>query len=140
MRGALQLGVGGAFGLVLSRSGAASFDAMAEMFRLQDFHLFGVAIVTTALTASGFWLLKRSAAPRVSAIVWPTRHLHKGSVIGAAVFGIGWAVSGMCPGTALVALGHGHLVALATVAGIVLGAFVFRFVNARWLQWPTGGC
>jgi len=51
-----------------------------------------------------------------------------------------WAVSGACPGTALVQLGEGHLVALSTVVGIIIGAALHPLVNRRGLGWPSQSC
>jgi uncharacterized membrane protein YedE/YeeE len=46
------------------------------------------------------------------------------TVIGAAMFGIGWGLSGVCPGPAIAALGTGNLDILWALGGIVLGALV----------------
>jgi len=119
-----QLAFGCVFGIVLTRTGASDFDAMVRMFRFEDAHLFALAGVTTAAAALGLWALLRSrwgAGVRVVA-----RRVHPGSIPGGVAFGIGWGLSGSCPGTALAQLGSGHLVAGFTVAGVVLGNLLFE--------------
>ena len=133
----MHLGFGTAFGFVLARNGAADFDAMLEMFLFRDFHLFGLAMVSTVLVALGLAAVRRSRGERVR---WTPRPIHRGSVLGAVVFGVGWSVSGACPGTALVQLGEGHLIALATVAGIFAGNALYRPLNDRVLGLPPQSC
>jgi len=142
MRAFLHLALGTLFGVALVRSGSADFDAMREMFLFRDFHLFGVALVTTTVAALAFAVARRRPWRSVSGapIRWTPRPVHAGSVAGAVIFGLGWAVSGACPGTALAQVGEGHLVSLAIVAGIVLGNVLFEVANARYLHVEVAGC
>lgn len=121
------------FGVVLSRSGVTDYDASAAMFRLADFHLFGVigaAIVTAAL---GLWTLRRAGNRTVTGAPLELRRKpwHSGAIWGGLVFGMGWALSGACPGTALVQVGEGKLIALVTVAGIFGGTYLFGWIRSR---------
>jgi hypothetical protein len=127
----VQLGSGAAFGAALTRSGAADFDAMERMFLFQEAHLFALGGVTTLVAVVGLALVVRS---RLSAGVRSaTRPIHRGSVPGGVLFGLGWGLSGTCPGTAIAQLGSGHLVAAFTIAGILLGNWLFeRFLSGRF--------
>jgi uncharacterized membrane protein YedE/YeeE len=127
----VQLGLGALFGAALGRSGAADFDAMVRMFRFEEAHLFLVAIVTTSSAAIGLFALLRSRfGEGVRAVA---RQIHPGSVPGGVLFGVGWGLSGSCPGTVLVQLGSGHLIAGLTLAGILLGNWLFeRFAVGRF--------
>jgi uncharacterized membrane protein YedE/YeeE len=139
VRGALlQLGFGGLFGAVLARNGAADFDTMERMFLFEDSHLFAVAAVSTASAALGLFLLRRS--PWFSGVRTPVRPLQRGSVLGGLVFGVGWGVSGTCPGTALAQLGSGHLVALITIFGIVTGTWLYSKMGLSRFGFPRDGC
>jgi uncharacterized membrane protein YedE/YeeE len=53
-----------------------------------------------------------------------TRTLSRNTIIGAAVFGVGWGLSGQCPGSALSSLGVGNLPVLLGIAAMFLGAYV----------------
>lgn len=53
--------------------------------------------------------------------------IDKPLLLGAAIFGIGWGMSGYCPGPAVASLGFGTLEALVMVASIYAGFFAERF-------------
>ena len=142
MRGAwLYALFGTAFGWVLSRSGAADYDMVQRMFLFQSFQLYGIIGCAVAVTAPGLRLLKRvgrtaSGEPlRVAA-----KPRHPGNVVGGALFGIGWSITGMCPGPILVNLGEGKLYALGALAGALVGAGLFGTLYQRLrapLRLPT---
>ncbi len=139
MRGALvQLGLGGLFGAALARSGAADFDAMQRMFLFEDAHLLLLAAATTATAALGLFLLRRS--PWAAGVRMPRRAVQRGSVLGGVIFGLGWAISGTCPGTALVQLGSGHVVALATITGMLLANRLYPALRLERFGAPRDGC
>jgi uncharacterized membrane protein YedE/YeeE len=52
------------------------------------------------------------------------RTLNKRTVIGAIIFGVGWGISGLCPGSAMASLGIGNLPVLIGIAGMFLGAYI----------------
>jgi putative Ca2+/H+ antiporter (TMEM165/GDT1 family) len=49
-------------------------------------------------------------------------------------------VTGVCPAVAFVQLGEGKALALMTIAGVVLGNYLYSVVHERWFRWPTSGC
>ncbi len=118
--------LGTLFGLVLSRSGAADYNFIQGMFLLTNFQLYGIIGAAVAVTAPGLYLLKRygrtlSGAP----ISIELKPLHRGNVTGGILFGIGWSITGMCPGPILVNIGEGKIYALAALAGALVGAAIF---------------
>lgn len=134
------LGFGVLFGFVLSRAGATSYDAIRGMFLFTDLHLFGVIGTAVAATGLAFRLIQRRR--RVSAggepLVMTKKPMTRGLVLGALLFGAGWAVTGSCPGTVLAQLGEGKLLAIATFVGILVGAFAGEKWTARSLR-PAAG-
>ena len=56
---------------------------------------------------------------------------HKGFIIGGILFGIGWAITGACPGPIFAQIGAGEYPALATLAGGVLGAFLYHSSKSK---------
>jgi uncharacterized membrane protein YedE/YeeE len=123
---------GTAFGFVLSRSGAADYDFVQGMFLLESFQLYGIIGTAVAVTAPGLWLLKRAGR---TATGQPLRVApkprHPGNVLGGVLFGIGWSITGMCPGPILVNLGEGKLYALGALAGVLVGAGFFGVLYQR---------
>lgn len=132
----LYAAFGIAFGFVLSRSGAADYDTVQGMFLFERFQLYGIIGVAVALTAPGLWLLRHhgrtlGGAPlRVS-----PKPRHPGNVVGGVLFGIGWSITGMCPGPILVNVGEGKLYALAALAGALAGAALFSVLYERFVPW-----
>lgn len=112
------------FGFVLNRVGATEFDAIFDMFALRNLHLAGVMAVAIALLALAFRWLRAGARRTLQGepIALVPKPMTPGLVWGALLFGVGWALSGACPGTALAQVGEGKLAALATVAGIFVSS------------------
>ncbi|BDG01196.1 DUF6691 family protein [Anaeromyxobacter oryzae] len=129
----LKLGVVGlALGAVLSGAGFSDFGQLHRMFTFTDVRLllaFGGAVV---LAAIGFRIHCRNAG-------MPRRPLRRGTVPGALLFGIGWAISGGCPGAILAQLGEGKAIALLTLGGILVGAAIGNRLKAL-LRWDSGSC
>jgi uncharacterized protein len=127
----VQLVLGACFGVALLQTGAADFDAMVRMFAFEEAQLFALAGATTLVAALGLWLLSRSSLS--SGVRMLSRTLHRGSVPGGVLFGLGWGLSGSCPGTVLAQLGSGRVIAAITLCGILLGNWLFeRFVAGRY--------
>ncbi len=127
--------VGVAFGFVLSRMGFASWDEVNAMFSFRDPRLllsFGVAVGALAVAWA---VIARLSRPR-----WAPRSIHRGTLAGGALFGVGWALSGACPSIALVQLGEGQIGALITLAGIFAGNWIYAIVHARYFRWVVRSC
>ena len=128
---ALLLGI--AFGVFFQRGGLADFDVITGQLLLEDFTV--VKIMFTAIVV-GMLLVYGSRA-----LGWVRLHPKPGSVgsslVGGLIFGVAFALLGLCPGTAAGAIGQGSLDALVGgVPGILLGAWLY----ATWypkLQKPV---
>jgi uncharacterized membrane protein YedE/YeeE len=90
--------------------------------------VIGVAIVSAG---ASLLLLRRPGARTLTgeSLRLVGKPFASGLFLGGIVFGVGWALSGACPGTALAQLGEGKLYALATIAGITLGTWIFLRVG-----------
>ena len=120
------------FGFALSRSGAADYDFVQGMFLLENPQLYGIIGAGVAVTAPGLMLLRKygkTAAGEPLQI--PTKPLHRGNWLGGSLFGVGWAMTGMCPGPVLVNLGEGTLYALPAFIGVLIGAWLLGFVYPK---------
>jgi uncharacterized membrane protein YedE/YeeE len=137
------LGFGVLFGYFLSKAGATDYDTVINMFRPGDVHidktpggfafhldslrLYGVIGMAIAVIALGFFLLDNSQKPTRSGkrLDWEPLSWDLDRLIGAFIFGAGWALTGTCPGTSLAQIGEGKLVAIFTVIGIVAGVWAY---------------
>jgi uncharacterized membrane protein YedE/YeeE len=118
----LYVVLGTLFGFVLSRSGAADYDFIQGMFLFTNFQLYGIIGTAVVLTAPGLWLIQRSGrtiSGRPCSV--ETKPIHRGTVVGGLLFGVGWSMAGMCPGPILVNIGEGKLYAIAALAGALTG-------------------
>ena len=131
----LVLGV--LFGFSLSRIGFSSWDEVHRMFVFADLRLvltFGVAVMLLAIA----YPFMHGHFPQLVPVT--SRPIHKGTVLGGLLFGVGWALCGACPSIVLVQLGEGQLGALVTLGGIVTGNYAYAVVRERYLHWDTKSC
>ena len=132
---------GTVFGWVLSRSGAADYDMVQGMFLFTSFQLYGIIGTAVAVTAPGLWWLERHARTAAGApLSVKPKPRHPGNVVGGVLFGVGWSITGMCPGPIFVNVGEGKLYALGALAGALVGAALFGLVYERlprWLRLPA---
>src|SRR5262245_30138335 len=129
----LYLAFGTAFGFALSRARASDYDTIVAMFRGRDLHLAGVMMVAIATGALGLTLVRRRAG---RSLTGEPLELHpkpfKSAVVPAGLlFGAGWAVTGTCPGTALVQLGELKTYAVFTLLGILAGTYGYARATTR---------
>ena len=124
-------GYGVLLGYVLSWMGFADYEEVQGMLSLQDARLW-LAFALSVVIAGAVFRYDHRAAPR--------RGLHPGLVPGAVVFGVGWAMTGVCPGSALTQLGEGQLPAVLSVSGIFVGAWLYGIVHGRFFRWDPGSC
>lgn len=124
---------GTAFGFLLSRAGATTFDFYAKLFLLRDFQLLWVIATAAVVGATGVLLFKRLRARSLDGqpLSYDGKPMRRGLVIGALLFGIGWGLSGSCPGTAPAMLGEGKLLAGFTMLGILLGTYLYGRLHDR---------
>jgi uncharacterized protein len=114
------------FGLGLSVSQMIRPEVVLSFLLQKDFGLLLVLGGAVAVTMTGYQLLPRLMAKPVLEATFG-RHsakLDKPTLIGAALFGIGWGISGVCPGPALAAIGTGDWSLLVAVGAMFAGAYV----------------
>lgn len=120
----LALPIGFAFGWFLERGGLGNAKKLAGQFYLTDLTVFKVmfsAIVTAALGV--FWLSRIGWLDLGKVAVPPTYLLPQ--LAGGLVFGAGFVIGGLCPGTSCVAAATGRRDGLALIAGMLVGVWVF---------------
>lgn len=132
MKNLKYLFIGMLFGIILVKSEVISWFRIQEMFRLQSFHMYGVigsAVVTGML---GVWLLRKLGIRTLSgeAIVIPKKPFSKGNIYGGLIFGLGWAITGACPGPLFAQVGSGFTVVIVTLLSAVAGTWVY----GRWRE------
>lgn len=127
--------IGCVFGIVLSRVGFTSWDEVNAMFSFADVRLTLLFGTTVVVMAVAWWLARKLMGAKFA-----PRKIHRGTIGGGVLFGMGWALSGACPSAAFAQLGEGQLGAIVTLVGIVLGNWAFAWMNPRLLRVNTQVC
>ncbi|MBN2478668.1 MAG: YeeE/YedE family protein [Parachlamydiales bacterium] len=116
--GAIQ---GFLFGFLLRKAMVSRFDVIVKQLLLKDFTV--MKVIFTAIVVGSIGVYAMNAFGLVNIDVSSKTVLVV--VIGAAIFGIGMAIVGYCPGTAVAALADGSRDMIYGVLGMLFGAFVF---------------
>lgn len=133
-RAILATVIGLIFGTGIALSGMANPARVLNFFDIAGTwdpslaFVMGGALIVTAM---GYWFVLRRDKPFFEArFHLPTnRKLDVPLVAGSAIFGIGWGISGFCPGGAIPALGLGEVSAWAFVGSMLVGIFAARTVR-----------
>jgi uncharacterized protein len=125
--------VGIAFGIFLLKAEVISWFRIQEMFRLQSFHMYGVigsAVVTGAISV---FIIKKLKIKTIygEGIEFHRKPFNKGQVYGGLIFGLGWAITGACPGPLFALIGSGATVISVTLLSAVAGTWVYGYIRER---------
>jgi uncharacterized protein len=122
------------FGIIMSKSEAVSWYRIQEMFRFQSIHMYGIMGTAVCIGIIAVYIIKKyrlkdySGAP----ILFTEKERGwKRYLYGGAIFGLGWALTGACPGPMFVLVGHGYLAILLVIAGALLGTFAYGVVRDK---------
>jgi len=122
------------FGIIMVKSEAASWYRIQEMFRFQSFHMYGIIGTAVTLGTLAVYLIKRFRIndSEGNAIVLNDKDKGwKKYIIGGLVFGLGWALTGACPGPMFVNIGYGYITMIIVVAGALLGTYLYGLLKSR---------
>ena len=122
------------FGIVMTKSEAVSWFRIQEMFRFESFHMYGIIGTAVIFGAILVFLLKKvslknlegeelSFKPKDMSIA---RYL-----IGGMIFGLGWAMTGACPGPLFTLVGHGVGTVLIVIVSAVLGTYTYGILRNK---------
>lgn len=129
----LLLGI--AFGVVLTKGEAISWFRIQEMFRFQGFHMFGIFATALPTAIVGVQLIKRRWRRTLGGaeIAIPPKHLGSGVryAAGGTIFGLGWALTGACPGPLFALLGSGATTMAVAIAAAMLGTWTYGRLRSR---------
>ena len=126
--------VGIVFGIVLVKSEAVSWYRIYEMFKFESFHMYG--IIGTAI-GTGVLLLLLSKQFKIKNIegsiinVPPKERGLTRYILGGTLFGLGWALSGACPGPMYILVGTGVFSMLIVILAAILGTYAYGVLKDK---------
>ena len=128
------------FGVGLALSQMARPEIVLEFLQFDDFGLvfvMGGASVVVAATFWGLTLSGRTAPMTGTQFGRRLKSMDRDVVVGGGIFGIGWGVSGICPGAAYASLGIGNVIILYGIAGMFVGAYLQGYLREARSSTPA---
>lgn len=125
--------VGIFFGIVFVKAEIVSWYRIQEMFRLHSFHMYGVIGTAVVVGVLSVWLIKRLRIRTLQgeAVVFHKKMFHRGNVIGATLFGLGWAITGACPGPLFAQIGSGYSAVIVTLLSAIAGTWTYGLLRDK---------
>jgi len=105
------------------------------MFRFQSLHMYGIIGSAVGVAATSVWLIKRFSVRTISGepIGIPPKELGGGTRywLGGTIFGLGWALTGACPGPLFALIGAGNGVVIVVLASAIAGTWLYGYLRPR---------
>jgi uncharacterized membrane protein YedE/YeeE len=119
--------VGLGFGIIFVKAEIISWFRIQEMFRLQSFHMYGVIGSAVLVGMISVWIIKRFNIKTIygEKITIHPKEFNKGQIYGGLIFGLGWAITGACPGPLYAQIGSGATVIILTLLSAIAGTWVY---------------
>jgi uncharacterized membrane protein YedE/YeeE len=125
--------LGTLFGIILTKSEVISWFRIQEMFRFQAFHMYGVIGSAIVVGLISIQLIKRNHLKSLDGepIVIADKKFNHGVWIGGFIFGLGWAITGACPGPLFAQLGSGVGSAAVLILAAVAGTWTYSALREK---------
>jgi uncharacterized membrane protein YedE/YeeE len=124
---------GAYFGIVLTKSQVISWYKIRNMFFFREPDLYLIIGSGVAVGAISVYLIKRFH-PRTFAgepLDIPGKPFNRGTILGGFLFGLGWFITGTCPGPIYAQIGSGEMWALFTLLGALIGAYLYAALKPK---------
>jgi uncharacterized protein len=120
-------------GIIFVKSQITSWMRIMEMFRMESFHMYGIIITAIITAIIGNYTIKKTQPKTLEkeTITFETKEKNKGQIYGAFCFGVGWALTGACPGPLYAQIGAGFYIALITLFFAVLGTWTYGYFKNK---------
>jgi len=125
--------VGMLFGIVFIKAEIISWFRIQEMFRLESFHMYGVIGSAILVGALSVFLIKKFNIKTIHGeeVELHTKTFNKGQIIGGLMFGLGWALTGACPGPLFAQIGSGATAIAVTLLSAIAGTWVYGYFREK---------
>lgn len=125
--------VGILFGIVFVKAEIISWYRIQEMFRLESFHMYGVIGSAVAVGMLSIILIRKFNIKTIYGedIVIHPKQFNKGQIFGGLMFGMGWAITGACPGPLFAQIGSGTTAVVATLLSAIAGTWLYGLLRDK---------
>lgn len=125
--------VGILFGIVFVKAEIVSWFRIQEMFRLQSFHMYGIIGSAVAVGMISVLLIKKFNVKTIygETIKISPKTFNKGQIYGGLIFGLGWAITGACPGPLYAQVGTGASVIVITLLSAIAGTWIYGYFREK---------
>lgn len=125
--------LGTIFGIILVKAEVLSWFRIQEMFRFQSFHMYGVICSAIVVGLISLLIIKKFNIKTFTGeeIKVEPKVFNKGNVIGGFIFGLGWAMTGACPGPLYALIGSGLPIVIVVLLSAVLGTYCYGFLKEK---------
>lgn len=125
--------VGTLFGIVFVKAEIISWFRIQEMFRLESFHMYGVIGSAVMVGLISVFLIKKFDVKTIygEKIVFHPKEFNKGNIYGGLIFGLGWAITGACPGPLFAQIGSGATVIIVTLLSAIGGTWTYGYFRDK---------
>ena len=121
------------FGIIMVKSEVASWFRIQKMFRFEEAHMYLTMGSALAVGLISVLLIKKLGLNSLSGapVQIKGKPFQKGTIVGGLLFGMGWAITGACPGPIFAQMGNGEYLAVISFAGAFLGAYLYAWLRPR---------
>ena len=134
MRNFLALLIGIFLGIIFMKSEVLSWFRIQEMFAFQNFHMYGIIGSAIAVGVLSVWLIRKADAKSIEGNRIELNDKapnYKSAYIGGTIFGLGWAMTGACPGPMYALVGSGTTVFLISIVMGILGVLTYAALRSK---------
>jgi len=125
--------VGLAFGVLFVKAEIVSWFRIQEMFKMQSFHMYGVIGSAIGVGALSIFLIKKFNIKTIygEEVEFHPKTFNKGQIYGGFIFGLGWAITGACPGPLFAQIGTGASVISITLLSAIAGTWFYGLLRDK---------
>ena len=122
------------FGILLIKAEVISWFRIQEMFKFQSIHMFGIIGLAVLVGVVSVRIIKKYNIKAIDGSeinLTPKPNRPVSNFAGGVIFGLGWALTGSCPGPIYTLMGSGYPIILVVLFSVLLGTYVYGIVRDK---------
>ncbi len=134
MRNFLALFLGTLFGIILVKAEVLSWFRIQEMFAFQSIHMFGIIGLAIVVGALSVFIIRKMGVKSIEGNIIELEDKapqYKSAYVGGTIFGLGWAMTGACPGPLYALIGSGTTIMVLSVVMGILGVLTYAALRSK---------